>query len=262
MPVRQDGYVEGYAPGTYGAAFADVYDDWYGDLTDRQAFTAMVYGLALANLAVLELGVGTGRLAVPIAETGLSVVGIDNSAAMLARIPTVNGTGTLRAVQGDMVDDLPDGPFGLAYCGFNTFFNLLTEARQQACLTAVAARLAPGAALIIEAAIPAVSAGNNGDTGEGRHETIGLRSMTATEVVLSVSRHDPAAQIAEGQYVSITEGNGVRLRPWAIRWCTPAQLDDLAACAGLEFVGRYADYARSPLSEGDAHHVTVYRRGV
>lgn len=242
--------MEGYTIGTYGAAFADVYDRWYGDLTDRQAFTAMVYGLALADLPVLELGIGTGRLAAPIAQAGLDVVGIDASAAMLARIPTVTG-GRLRTVHGDMVDDLPDGPFGLAFCGFNTFFNLLTEARQQACLTAVARRLAPGAAFIVEAAIP--SAGDAGDD-------VRVRSMTATEVVLSVSRHDPDAQLAEGQYISITEAGGIRLRPWSIRWCTPAQLDEMAAIAGLALVGRYADYARSPLSTGDGHHVSVYRQ--
>ncbi len=248
--------MEGYEASTYGEAFADVYDDWYtATLGDRSAFAAMAFGLAVADLPILELGIGTGRLAVALAAAGLHVVGVDTSAAMVARIPPVGeGPGSVTPVVGDMVEDLPAGPFGLAYCGFNTFFNLLSERRQQDCLTAVADRLAPGAAFIVEASIP--------EPPSDPADEVRLRSMTATEVVLSVSRVDRDGQRAEGQYVSLSAAGGVRLRPWAIRWCTPTQLDELAACAGLELVGRYAGYDRAPLTDDDDRHVTVYRRPV
>ena len=199
----------------------------------------------------LELAIGTGRIALPLAAQGLRVDGVDISPAMVAELQAQPGGETMAVTLGDFADVPVEGSYSLIYIVWNTFFNLLTEARQQACLTAVARRLAPGAAFIVEAAIP--SAGDAGDD-------VRVRSMTATEVVLSVSRHDPDAQLAEGQYISISEAGGIRLRPWSIRWCTPAQLDEMAAIAGLALVGRYADYARSPLSAGDGHHVSVYRQ--
>ena len=240
--------MEGYQPTTYGAAFADVYDQWYAGLTDIPAFTAMAFGLALDDLPVLELGVGTGRLAAPLAAAGLTVVGVDASPEMLAVVPA-----GVTTVCGDMVDDAPPGPFGLAVLGFNTLFNLLTEGRQQACFDVVAQRLAPGACVIVENSLIDTDRDND------HTERVTVRSMTATEVVLAVSRADPAHQMLEGQYVSMRNGEPVRLRPWAIRWLSPAQQDDMAAAAGLDLVGRYADYRRSPLADDATSHVTVYR---
>ncbi len=241
-------HVRGYTDTTYGDAFADVYDDWYRTLTDLPSFTAMAYGLALPGLPVLELGVGTGRLAVALATAGLDVVGIDISEAMAARVPAA-GPGTIQVVIGDMVEDLPPGPYGLAVCGFNTLFNLRSEERQTQCFEQVAERLAPGASLLIEASVP-------GDTPA---DAVEVRSLAVDEVVLSISRSLPEQQVAEGHFVTITQDGGVRLRPWAIRWATAAQLDEMASLAGLELIGRYADYRRSPLTDDAPRHVSIYQ---
>ena len=89
---------------------------------------------------------GTGRLAIPLAARGVDVVGLDSSAGMLSKLSGNDETHSVRPVLGDMVDDQPDGPFGVVFVAFNTFFNLLTQTRQQSCFAAVSQRLVPGGA--------------------------------------------------------------------------------------------------------------------
>jgi len=243
--------MEGYTEASYGDAFADVYDEWYGDVSDVSTTVDMLADLAdrCAGLPVLELGVGTGRIAIPLAARAVPVVGVDASERMLARLAANDPTGTVTAVVGDMVDGLPAGPFGVVFVAFNTFFNLLTGARQQACFRAVASRLVAGGAFVIEAFVPEPQPGSS----------VTVRSMTAGSVVLSVTTHDDAAQTAQGHYISFTEGNGVRMRPWAIRYATVEQLDTMAADAGFVLDERWEDPARTPFDGTSARHVSVYR---
>jgi len=250
--------VRGYTATSYGEAFADVYDEWYADLDDPLAWRDLVVASRPQDgpQGILELGVGTGRLAVPIAAAGHHVVGVDVSAAMIARIPPDADPHYLQTVVGDMVDDLPDGPFGVAFCGFNTFFNLLSEDRQRACLAAVSKRLAAGGALLIETSVAVPLAA---DHDEGPDNAIELRSMTTEQVVLSVSRANPTDQLAEGQFIHFTNGS-VQLRPWMIRWCTPTQLDQMAGDAGLRLEQRFADVHRNPFTEMSSRQLSIYRR--
>jgi SAM-dependent methyltransferase len=243
--------MDGYDDRTYGESMADVYDDWYADVTDVDATVALVAELAGPEGRVLELGVGTGRLAVPLALAGLDVVGIDASAAMLDRLARRDGGDAVRAVLGDMVDDLPAGPFDAALVAYNTIFNLTDATRQQACFRSVAERLAPGGAFVVEAFVPT--------TGGERRESVTVRSLAVGEVVLSVSVDDPSAQRAEGQFVHITEAHGVRLRPWSIRWSTPEQLDEMAAIAGLVLTERFEDATRAAFDDNSPTHVSIYR---
>ncbi len=148
--------MRGYDDRSYGDGFADVYDDWYADVTDVDATVGRMLALAGPDGRVLELGVGTGRLALPMAAAGLQVVGVDTSAAMLERLAERDPAGLIDVVCGDMVDDLPDGPFDAALVAYNTIFNLLDEQRQLACFAAVAERLAPGGSFVVEAFVPDV----------------------------------------------------------------------------------------------------------
>jgi hypothetical protein len=150
-----------------------------------------------------------------------------------------------------MVDGLPDGPFALVFVAYNTFFSLLTEERQRACFAEVARRLTPGGCFVVEAFVP--------DAGDRRTSGVTVRSVAADRVVLSVNSSDPARQVAEGQYVDITESGGVRLRPWSIRWSSPGQLDAMAAAAGLQLVERWADFDRSKFSDESERHVSIFR---
>jgi SAM-dependent methyltransferase len=200
---------------------------------------------------VLELGIGTGRLALPLAAAGVEVHGVDSSAAMLDRLRAKPGADDVHAAVGDMVDGLPDGPFSLVFVAYNTFFGLLSEDRQQACFAAVAARLSPGGVFAIEAFVP--------EPGAAAASSVTVRAVHVDRVVLSVSTADPEAQLAEGQYIDITESGGVRLRPWSIRWATPAQLDEMASAAGLHLTDRWGGFDRTPFGAESARHVSLYR---
>lgn len=245
--VRMDGYTDA----TYGNAFADVYDDWYHDVSDVDATVQLIAELAtpFPSVPVLELGVGTGRLAIPLAARGVRVVGLDASAAMLDQLAANDPRRTVEAHLGNMVDDQPDGPFSVVFAAFNTFFGLLDAKRQQQCFASVAQRLAPGGAFVIEAFVPEPRSGSS----------VTVRSMTVDSVVLAVSTHDDETQTAQGQYISIDESGGVRLRPWAIRYATVEQLDAMAAAEGFTVANRWEDPRRSPFGTESPRHVTVYR---
>jgi SAM-dependent methyltransferase len=246
--------VRGYEASSYGDAFADVYDDWYADVSDVAATVGLVARRCAdsGGTAVLELGVGTGRLAVPLADAGLSVTGVDASRAMLDRLAVRDPDGRVTAVLGDMVDDLPGGPFDVVLVAYNTLFNVVDPERQHACFAAVARRLAPGGSFLVEAFVPAADGGSR----------VSVRSMAVDHVVLSVSVHDADAQRAEGHYVSLSEDHGVRLRPWSIRYATPDQLDAMAAAAGLTVHARWEDVAGRPFGPDSDRHVTCYVRAI
>jgi SAM-dependent methyltransferase len=245
--------VRGYDHRSYGDGFADVYDDWYADVTDVDATVARIRELAGADGRVLELGVGTGRLAVPMATAGLRVVGIDASEAMLAKLRERDPEMRVEAMLGDMADHLPDGPFDAVLIAYNTIFNLLGEHDQPRLFQRVAARLAPTGVFVVEAFVPDVRAG------DGSSE-VTVRSMAVDHVVLSVSVNRPDEQLFEGQFVEFSERGGVHLRPWSIRWATPGQLDEMAAAAGLRLVERVGDMAGSPFTDDSRQHVSTYRR--
>ena len=243
--------MRGYGATSYGAAFADVYDEWYPGVSDIAATVTLMCDVAGPSGRVLELGVGTGRLAIPMATAGLHVTGIDSSASMLARLATADPEGLVDVVEGDMAADLPLGPFDAALVAYNTLFNLTGHGEQQACFDAVAARLAPSGAFLVEAFVP--------DEPFRDGQEIRVRSMTAEQVVLSIEVYDASRQTAEGHFVELNDGARVRLRPWSIRYATVAQLDGMAAAAGLELAGRWADVARIPF-DGTERHVSMYRR--
>lgn len=247
----------GYDDTSYGEAFADVYDDWYGDISDVDATIATLLSLS-GQGRILELGVGTGRLAVPLAIAARRrhrrphVVGIDTSPAMLARLAERNPDELVDARRGDMVDGLPDGPFDLCFVAYNTLFNLTDDGAQQRCFAAVAERLVVGGRFAIECFVP--------DEPTRSGDDIALRTLAADRVVLSVSRHHPDGERADGQFIEFTETDGVRLRPWSIRMATPDQLDGMATRAGMTRVERWEDFDRTPFTASSTRHVTVYQR--
>jgi SAM-dependent methyltransferase len=255
MSGRSLGSMRGYDRRSYGDGFADVYDDWYADVTDVGATVSRMVDLGGTGGRVLELGVGTGRLAVPMAAAGLDVVGVDSSAAMLARLAERDPECLVERVCGDMIDDLPDGPFDAVLVAYNTIFNVLDEAGQRRLFQHVAERLSPGGAFVVETFVPGDDIIADVPASEVR-----LRSMAVDHVVLSVSVNHPEDQLAEGQFVQFTQEGGVRLRPWSIRWATVGQLDEMAASAGLRLDQRFGDMAGAPFTEHSEQHVSIYRR--
>lgn len=241
--------MRGTGPESYGEAFADVYDEWYADVSDVDATVRGLARLA-AEGPVLELGIGTGRLALPLAATGLEVHGIDASPAMLERLRAKAGADRLTVSLGNMAGGLPGGPFSLAFCAYNTFFNLTSAEDQQACFHAVAACLRAGARFVIETFVP--------DDPPRTGSSIDVRDLAVDRVVLSMARYDAPGQRAEGQFVELTEAGGVRLRPWSIRWTTPDELDGMAQSAGFTLEHRWADWDGGAFTAESDHQVSVF----
>jgi SAM-dependent methyltransferase len=245
--------MEGYRPESYGDRIAEVYDELFGDVSDVPATVAFLDGLVAARPArILELAVGTGRLAIPLAACGHDVTGIDISAAMLDRLRVADVDQRVTGVLGDMVDDLPAGPFDLVFVAFNSLFMVADADRQRQCFTAVAQVLSPGGAFVIEAFVP-------WDPPHGR-SNIEVRSITADRVVLVADLTDPASQTVRGQFVELTDGQPVRLRPFVLRYSTPAELDGWAEAAGMRLAERHADVEGAPFTDDSPFHVTVFRR--
>lgn len=241
--------MEGYDETTYGERFVDVYDDWYGSITDTEACVEAVARLA-AGGPVLELGVGTGRLAIPLAQCGLEVTGVDASPSMLAALAAKPGGDAVEAVLGDMTDPpVGDRRFSVVFVAYNTLFNLVTVDGQRACLANAARHLAPGGCVAIEAFVPDVSG--------AAEDSVVPKHVTADKVVLSVSRQDPDRQEVVGQYVDISEA-GIRLRPWHIRWSTPDQLDAMAADVGLRLADRWSSWSGETFDQHAASHISLY----
>lgn len=237
--------------GAYGAGFADVYDSWYDD--DPSSMVNLLASLA-GQRPVLELGVGTGRLAVPLANAiaPTPVVGLDSSPEMLDALAAKDVERRVTGVCGDMTETMPVGPFSLVFASYNTVLNLATLDAQRRCVTAVAERLAPGGRFLIEAFVPPH------DTESV--EEVKVRSMTVDQVVLSVARYDPQQRVAAGQFIDVRDGVAPRLRPWQIRYSTVDELDRLASDAGLDVEHRWADSDRTPFSPAASRHLTVYKR--
>ena len=248
--------MEGYDASTYGDRFADVYDDWYADVTDVDACTQRLASLVAdrGGGPVLELGVGSGRLAVPLAAQGVEVHGIDASRAMLDRLRAKPGGTAVRTTLGDMAAlALPDPPpFAVVFVAFNTFFNLGSAEAQQGCLERVARLLRPDGTFVIEAFVPP-------DDGPAAEGAVTPRRIAVDEVVLSVSQHDRDRQTITGQHVHLTE-QGTTLRPWHLRYATPEQLDTMASAAGLSLRWRHAGWAHEPFGPAASVHVSGYGR--
>ncbi len=236
----------------YGRSFGDVYDRWYDGVTDAEA-TADFVAARHPGGPVLELGVGTGRLARPLTERGLTVVGLDASADMLAHCPAGSGLHPIRA---DM-RALPFAPtpatrFGSALVAFNTLFNLTTAETQASLLADLARLLDPRGLVVVE--MLDVSA-----LVDGPDRSIGRRGATADPVVVTATDLDRRRQLLRGQHVEVSDG-GIVVRPWLLRWVTADQLDTMADRAGLRLGERFASWDGAP-HRGDATSViSVYHR--
>ena len=236
-------------PGLFGRQWAAGYDA--ADNPDPAPAVDFLAGLADGG-PVLELAIGTGRVALPLAARGLRVEGVEGSPEMVAKLRAKAGGADLPVRIGDMADGAVRGRFPLAYLVFNTLFNLVDAERPAACFRNVARVLAPGGAFVIEAFVPDPA----GFERDEQHPQV--RSMTPDEAAFRLHRYDRAAQTFVRQQVSFTAA-GVRLQPFGMRYLWPEQIDKLAAGAGMHLEARYADWRRSPFGAASTDHVSVYR---
>jgi len=242
--------MHGYRSDTYGESFADVYDAWYSDVSDVKATVEKISELA-GHGVVLELGVGTGRLAIPLAATAAEVVGLDSSSAMVDQLTAKSGGPAISTVLADMAaPPFRADTFDVVFAAFNTFFNLATATEQSACAGRLSEIIRPGGALVIEGFLPPAEGLADGGTS--------VRDVTLESVVLTVSKHDAGSQRIVGQHVEIT-ASGIRMRPWMLRYLTPAQLDELFEPAGFVLESRHSGWRNEPFDPAGEVHVSVFR---
>jgi SAM-dependent methyltransferase len=244
--------MQGYDAETYGEVWADAYDAFYADPlgADTEAAVAFLAGIAREGRA-LELGVGTGRVAIPLAERGIEVHGIDASERMLERLAAKPGGDRVQVTVGDFAEvAVGDATFDLVFVVFNTFFALGGQEEQVRCFANVAHRLAPGGAFVVEAFVPDLARFDAG-------QTMRATRVEGDAVALEASRHDRAAQTVLSQHLDVTE-QGIRLRPTFLRYCWPSELDLMARLAGLSLRGRWADWNGTPFTASSGRHISVY----
>jgi len=211
----------------------------------------------LAQLAgdgpALELAIGTGRIALPLAARGISVHGIDLSPAMVARLKQKPGGDQIPVTIGDFSEVPVPGTFRLIYVVFNTLFNLLTQDEQVRCFQNVAAHLADDGAFVVEAFVPTYLTRLRDD------QYVDAEAIGVHEVKLDVGRHDPVKQLLYESHVSLT-AQGIRLNPIVTRYAWPSELDLMARIAGLHLEGRWGGWLREPFTAASRLHVSVYGR--
>ena len=230
---------------------AEAYDDRYRErFTEVDEVVALLAGLARPPGPVLELGVGTGRVALPLAARGVEVRGIDLSPAMVDRLRAKPGGDRIPVVIGDFADvsTLFEGRFAMAFVAFNTLFELESQEEQVRCVHGVASRLVPGGLFVVEAFAPDLS---NADAG------VNLVGFDERSIRFQSTHHDPSPQVVSGQTVTVTS-TGVELWPWTMRYATVPELDLMARVAGLRLRQRYGGWRGEPFDETSVRHVSVY----
>ena len=237
-----------YAASTYGERIAEFYDEWYSEL-DSEAVVEFLAELAGPG-PVLELGIGTGRVALPLLARGIGVQGIDASQAMVDKLRAKPAGSGIPVTIGDLADVDVAGKFSLVFVAFNTFFCLLTQEDQLRCFANVAARLARGGVFALEAFVPDLSRFD-------RNQRVAVEKLESDAVRLETSVHDPVGQQVETRHVVITEKQ-TAFYPLKIRYAWPSELDLMARLAGLRLRDRWAGWRREPFDASSRTHVSVY----
>jgi SAM-dependent methyltransferase len=240
--------MEGFHPATsFGPEVARHYDD--EPRGDEAETVDLLAGLA-GDGPALELAVGTGRIALPLAERGVRVDGIELSPDMVDRLREKPGGADLDVTLGDMARvDAPGSSYRLVYLVFNTIYNLLTQDDQVRCFENVARHLHPDGRFVVEAGVPTAWL-------RGR-QYVDVERLTTGEVVLDVNRFDPVTQILDEQHVTLTD-EGVRMGPISARLIWPSEMDLMARIAGLTLVERYGGWRREPFTATSERHVSLY----
>ena len=234
---------------SFGEEVAEIYDDVQRG--DELATVAFLEELARGGPA-LELAIGTGRIALPLAARGVRVDGIDLSTAMVAKLREKPGGDQISVAIGDFADVPVEGTYRLIYVVFNTLFNLLTQEEQVRCFENVAGHLTDDGSFVVEAGVPGWLYRLE------RNQHVDAEAIGVEEVRLDVARHDPVTQRLDESHVHLTR-DGVRLYPIVTRYAWPSELDLMARIAGLRLKERWDGWQREPFTS-TRNCVSVYGR--
>lgn len=236
----------------YGLAAAGSYDDLYTGILDTEATVARLLALAGGGPA-LEFGVGTGRLALPLAERGLAVSGIERSSAMLDELRRKRGAERIEVTEGDFAEARVQGRFSIVFVAFNAIFALTTPEDQGRCFRNAFRHLRPGGDFVVEAMVF--------DPDESGLCGVRPRHLGARRVELEAFRYDPPTKRLETTLVHIG-GEGIHLIPANHCYASPGEMDAMARDSGFEPRSRWEDWNEAAFVETSEAHVSVYARPV
>jgi len=236
----------------FGDDVAEHYDDSAAQEFERSEIEAtadFLAGLAGPG-AALELGIGTGRIALPLLARGVRVHGIDLSTAMVARLRAKSGADQIGVTVGDFATTVVDESFCLAYLVFNTIMNLTSQGQQVACFQNVARHLEPGGRFVIEVLVPDLQRLARGET---------IRPFTVTPSRLGFDEYDVVSQSLISHHYRFVGGRcDASSIPFRYVW--PAELDLMARLAGMTLQERWAGWHREPFSAESTKHVSVWSK--
>lgn len=218
-------------------------------LGDEADTVAVLHNLADGGRA-LELAIGTGRIALPLAESGVQVDGIEQSPDMIARLRTKPGADAVTLVEGDMADVGIDGQYELIYLVFNTLYNLITQDDQVRCFENVARHLTATGVFVVEAALP-------GPLYCLDDQYIHTKTVEMGQVRLDLARYDRTTQLLDECWITLTP-NGVSLSPLLTRFVWPSEMDLMARIAGLRLHRRWGGWRYETFDRNSPRHVSVY----
>lgn len=238
-----------YSDETYGELIADVYDDWYSEVDPQML--EMLARLAGGGRA-LELGIGTGRVAIPLAARGMKMYGIDSSPAMLEKLRAKPGSEEIQLHQGNFINIPFQEKFDLIFVIFSTFYGLLTQEEQIQCFQNVADHLNNKGLFAIEAFVPDLSRYHGG-------QSVRAVQLESQQTRLVASMLNPVNQIITSQFI-VLDKSKTDVKPVKIRYVWPSELDLMAHLAGLKLVYHWDDWGQSPFSSNSGKHIAVYGR--
>jgi SAM-dependent methyltransferase len=236
----------------FGEGVAERYDEDVSDLFDPSVVEPAVTFLAdlAGDGAALELGIGTGRVALPLSQAGVPVHGIDLSAAMLDQLRAKPETERITLTVGDFAHQRVPGTFAVAYLVFNTIMNLTTQDDQVACFRNVARHLAPGGQFVVEVGVPDLQRLPPGES---------VRPFAISPTKLGFDEYDLVNQGLVSHHFRIEDGH-LDARSIPFRYVWPAELDLMARLAGMTLRERWSDWHRRPFTADSRQHVSVWEK--
>jgi SAM-dependent methyltransferase len=242
--VLDDGYFDERVAARYDESSAEMFDP-----AVVEPVVDLLVELAGAGRA-LELGIGTGRIALPLAQRGVPVHGIELSKAMAARLRAKRGAEAIGVTIGDFGTTTVDGTFSVAYLVFNTIMNLTTQAAQVACFRNVARHLEPGGCFVVEVVVPDLQRLPPGET---------VRAFEVRETKWGFDEIDVATQALTSHHFEIFDGRVERVS-MPFRYVWPSELDLMAELAGMRLRERWSGWRKEPFTSDSREHVSVWEK--
>jgi SAM-dependent methyltransferase len=240
---------DAYDPTAYGINIAQDYDGLYDEVLETSTAVTCLAELA-GDGPVLEFGIGTGRLALPLKKLGLEVHGVEASEDMVARLRAKPGGADLPVVIGDFADVSAPGRFSLVLLAVNTIFALPDQDAQVRCFVNASRHLEPGGRFVVEAWVPDLMQFHNGSS-------VRPRKVGGNQVALVITEHDPVRQLMNTVQLHLSEA-GVRRHPVNHRYAWPSELDLMARLSGMRLEHRWSGWDRTSFTAHSTSHVSVY----